>query len=156
MERYNPAIVLYICGLQLQVFIKRRSHGHALVFFDGSHFFPLFKNCNLPQNREERGKSSVSSESPAHLFWSSGGENSISFPWHTVHEAWSLTVFSLNLDFTLYVTLSPSQHFTFLAWTFLFSLPYLKFPVFYCCSWAALHFWACFIYLHPVWKQKLL
>lgn len=62
MEHFDPAIVLYICGLQLQVFIKRRSHGHALVFFDGSHFFLLFKNCNLPQNREERGKSSVSSD----------------------------------------------------------------------------------------------
>lgn len=152
MEHFDPAIVLYICGLQLQVFIKRRSHGHALVFFDGSHFFLLFKNCNL--HRTERKEEKVLSlQTDLLIFW---GENSISFPWHTVHEAWSLTVFPLNLDFTLYVTLSPSQHFTFLAWTFLFSLPYLMFPVFYCCSWAALHFWACFIYLHPVWKQKLL
>lgn len=147
---FNPAIVLYICSLQLQAMLW--------CFLMDHIFFPLFEKCNLSQNREERGrgKGSVSSESPAHLFWSSGGENSISSPWHTVQEAWSLTVFSPNLDFTLLVTLSPSQHFTFLAWTFIFSLPYLKFPAFYCCSWAALRFWACFIYLHPVWKQKLL
>lgn len=56
---FNPAIVLYICGLQLQVFIKKRSHGHALVFFDGSHFFPLFLKtviCHRTERKEEEEK----------------------------------------------------------------------------------------------------
>lgn len=68
MEHFDPAIVLYICGLQLQVFIKRRSHGHALVFFDGSHFFLLFKNCNL--HRTERKEEKVLSlQTDLLIFW---------------------------------------------------------------------------------------